>query len=77
MTAQRQVSAAWGPTKIHTDCFLLNHPFNAKCIPIKRQPHLSPAVLATLCRKGNSVIILLQSTMLCVYTNSNRGIEIF
>jgi hypothetical protein len=28
------------PTKICIDCFLPNHPFNAKCIPMKRQPTL-------------------------------------
>jgi hypothetical protein len=40
------------PTKTWSDHFLLNHPFNVKCIPVKRQLHPSPAALATLCGKG-------------------------
>jgi hypothetical protein len=46
------------PTKIYTDYFLLNHPFNVKCIPIKIQPYSTPIVFATLCGKGQ----------LCYYT---------
>jgi len=32
----------YSPTKTETDYFLLNHPFNVKCIPVKRQPHHRP-----------------------------------
>ena len=54
------------PTKIWVDHFLSNYPFNTKCIPTKRQPHISHAVLETLCGKGWFAITLLQSTVLCV-----------
>jgi len=40
------------PTKIYTDCFLLNYPFNTKCIPIKIQPYSTPTVFTILCGKG-------------------------
>jgi len=65
------------PTKTCVDHFLLNHLFNAKCTPMKRQPHPSLAALATLCVKGWAAIALLQSTVLCVYVNSNRDTEPF
>jgi hypothetical protein len=57
---QRQVFAAPPyPTKTCTDCFLSNHHFNVKCLPIKRQPHTPPVIFATLCDKSNFVITLL------------------
>jgi hypothetical protein len=40
------------PTKTCYDNFFPNHPFNAKCILTKRQPHPFPAVIATFCVKG-------------------------
>jgi len=40
------------PIKIYTDCFLLNHSFNAKCIPIKIQLYSTPTVFITLCGNG-------------------------
>ena len=54
---------AYRDTKICTDCFFMNHLFNAKCIPMKRQSHPPLAIFATLCGKGISVITLLQSTV--------------
>ena len=72
---KRQVSPRGGvglahaqgsPTKTRSDHFLINHPFNAKCILVKRQLHPSPAALATLCGKGWAAITLLQFTMFWV-----------
>jgi hypothetical protein len=58
-----QVSAALPcPTKICTNRFLSNRPFNTKCIIIKRQPH-PHVVFATLCGNDSSVITLFQSTV--------------
>ena len=54
------------PTKIKTNHFLFIHPFNAKCIPIKRQPHPPLTVFPTPCGKGSFAITLLQSTVLCI-----------
>lgn len=74
---QRQVSATPPcPHKICTSRFLPNHPFNAKCIPMKRQLH-PLAVFAILCSKSNSTITLLQSTVLYVQVNSNKNTELF
>ena len=39
-------------TKTCADHFLPNQPFNVKCTLAKRQPHPSPAALATLYVKG-------------------------
>jgi hypothetical protein len=50
---------AYSPTKTYVDNFLPNHPFNAKCTLAKRQPHPSPAAIATLCVKGWAAITLL------------------
>jgi hypothetical protein len=47
------------PLQIETDDFLSNHPFNAKCIPMKRQLHPFLAVFAALYGKGSSDITLL------------------
>jgi len=65
------------PPKVVLTIFSLTIPFNAKCTPAKRQPLPSPAAIATLCVKGWATITLLQSTMLCIYVNSNRGTEPF
>jgi len=65
------------PTKTCVDHFFLNHPSIAKCTPTERQPHPSLAALATLCVKGWAAITLLQSTVFCVYVNSNRDTELF
>ena len=43
----------------------------------KRQPHPSPAALATFCVKGWAAITLLQSTIVCVYVNNNRDTDTF
>jgi len=51
------------PIKIYTDRFLSDHPFNVKCILIKRQLHPPLAVFATLYGKGSYVTTLLQSTV--------------
>jgi len=64
-------------TKIRTDYFLPNYSLNAKCITMKRQPHLLPIVFSTLCGKDNSVITLFQSTMPFVYVNCNMGTYLF
>jgi len=65
---------AWTrPNPTCTDHFLFNHPFNAKCTSARRQPHPTPAALATFCVKSWAVITLLQSTVLCVYVNRNKG----
>jgi hypothetical protein len=77
LSARCLQSGACNPTKTGADYFLPNHPFNAIYIIVKKQPHPPPAVFSTLCGKGNSTITLLQSTVLCVYVNSNRGTDPF
>ena len=54
-------------TKTCADNFFLNHLFNAKCTPVKRQPHPFFAAIESLCIKGWTIIKLLQSIMFCIY----------
>jgi hypothetical protein len=57
--------------------FSPNHPFNVKCTPAKRHLHPFPATIATFCVRSWTVITLFQSTVICVYVNSNRNTESF
>jgi hypothetical protein len=68
---------ACNPTKTEADHFLPKHPFNAIYISVKRHLRPPPTIFPTFCGKGSSAIIVLQSTMLCVYLNNNIGTDLF